>query len=83
MELLMYHNDFHTIKNLASDRSKALPLNWTQQRISSKHNEPLVNMSAEYEGQDPLVLAKQAERDLNSQGAKHGYSHDLSGMQDK
>ncbi|KAK4694705.1 hypothetical protein P7C71_g2922, partial [Lecanoromycetidae sp. Uapishka_2] len=31
-------------------------------------------MSAEYEGQDPLVLAQQAERDLNSHQAKHGVS---------
>ena len=27
-------------------------------------------MSAEYKGQDPLDIAKQAERDLNSQAAK-------------
>lgn len=27
-------------------------------------------MSAEYQGQDPLEIAKQAERDLNSQAAK-------------
>ncbi|MCJ1273882.1 hypothetical protein MMC21_001675 [Puttea exsequens] len=31
-------------------------------------------MSKEYEGQDPMVLAKQAENDLNSHQAKHGYS---------
>lgn len=29
-------------------------------------------MSAEYEGQDPLELAKQAERDLNSSAMKQG-----------
>ena len=29
-------------------------------------------MSKEYEGQDPLVLAQQAERDLNSYQAKQG-----------
>lgn len=29
-------------------------------------------MSKEYEGQDPLDIAKQAERDLNSLGAKTG-----------
>lgn len=37
-------------------------------------------MSKDYEGQDPLVLAQQAERDLNSHGAKHGYSTGESGM---
>ncbi|KAL9131367.1 MAG: hypothetical protein Q9217_000694 [Psora testacea] len=31
-------------------------------------------MSKDYEGQDPLVLAQQAERDLNSHQAKHGIS---------
>ena len=35
-------------------------------------------MSKEYEGQDPLVLAQQAERDLNSQGAKRGFTSDES-----
>ncbi|KAL8700235.1 MAG: hypothetical protein Q9224_001059 [Gallowayella concinna] len=29
-------------------------------------------MSNPYEGQDPLVIAQQAERDLNSHDAKHG-----------
>ena len=29
-------------------------------------------MSAEYEGQDPLEIAKQAERDLNSDAMKQG-----------
>jgi len=29
-------------------------------------------MSAEYKGQDPLDIAKQAERDLNSDSAKFG-----------
>ena len=37
-------------------------------------------MSKDYEGQDPLVLAQQAERDLNSHGAKHGWSTGESGM---
>jgi len=37
-------------------------------------------MSAEYEGQDPLVLAQRAERDLNSHGAKHGNSTADSSM---
>ena len=36
-------------------------------------------MSKEYEGQDPMVLAKQAENDLNSHQAKHGYSSGESG----
>lgn len=36
-------------------------------------------MSKEYEGQDPLVLAQQAERDLNSHQAKHGISTADSG----
>ena len=31
-------------------------------------------MSKEYEGQDPMALARQAERDLNSHEAKHGSS---------
>ncbi|MCJ1236776.1 hypothetical protein MMC14_004758 [Varicellaria rhodocarpa] len=35
-------------------------------------------MSAEYEGQDPLVIAHQAEKDLNSHQAKHGVSHSSS-----
>ncbi|CAI6342387.1 unnamed protein product [Periconia digitata] len=30
-------------------------------------------MSAEYKNQDPLDIAKQAERDLNSQAAKQGH----------
>lgn len=36
-------------------------------------------MSAEYKDQDPIVLAQQAERDLNSHAAKQGLSSDLSG----
>ncbi|KAL9119633.1 MAG: hypothetical protein Q9187_003812 [Circinaria calcarea] len=35
-------------------------------------------MSAEYDGQDPLALAEQAERDLNSHTAKHGHGGSLS-----
>ena len=31
-------------------------------------------MSKEYEGQDPMAIARQAERDLNSHQAKHGVS---------
>lgn len=31
-------------------------------------------MSAEFKGQDPIKLAQQAERDLNSNGAKTGSS---------
>ena len=31
-------------------------------------------MSKDYEGQDPIAIAKQAERDLNSHQAKHGIS---------
>lgn len=30
-------------------------------------------MSAEYKDQDPLAIAKEAERDLNSQSAKRGH----------
>ena len=37
-------------------------------------------MSKDYEGQDPLAIAQQAERDLNSHGAKHGWSSGESGM---
>jgi hypothetical protein len=33
-------------------------------------------MSSAYEGQDPIAIAKQAEADLNSQGAKHGHRVD-------
>jgi len=36
-------------------------------------------MSQEYEGQDPLAIAQQAERDLNSHSAKHGLSSAESG----
>ena len=36
-------------------------------------------MSEEYKGQDLLVLAQQAERDLNSHQAKHGVSTGESG----
>lgn len=46
------------------------------------HIRPLrnVTMSAEYEGKDPLALAQQAERDLNSHQAKAGgYSKSSSG----
>ncbi|KAK5999624.1 hypothetical protein QM012_005281 [Aureobasidium pullulans] len=35
-------------------------------------------MSSEYQGQDPLKLAQQAERDLNSHTAKHGHNADIS-----
>lgn len=35
-------------------------------------------MSAEYEGQDPLAIAQQAERDLNSDQAKNGDRADTS-----
>ncbi|MCJ1471481.1 hypothetical protein MMC13_000120 [Lambiella insularis] len=35
-------------------------------------------MSAEYAGQDPLEIAKQAERDLNSHEAKHGHGASAS-----
>lgn len=31
-------------------------------------------MSKEYEGQDPLAIAQQAERDLNSNAMKQGTS---------
>ena len=37
-------------------------------------------MTNSYEGQDPLVIAQQAERDLNSHGAKHGNNNSLSGL---
>ena len=36
-------------------------------------------MSAEYEGQDPLKLAQQAEQDLNSGPAKTGASTESQG----
>ncbi len=36
-------------------------------------------MSKEYEGQDPLAIAQQAERDLNSHAAKHGLSSGETG----
>ena len=43
------------------------------QELSQQVNTCLVaEMSAEYEGKDPLELAKQAERDLNSHEAKTG-----------
>ncbi|KEQ86053.1 hypothetical protein M438DRAFT_270235 [Aureobasidium pullulans EXF-150] len=35
-------------------------------------------MSAEYQNQDPIKLATQAEQDLNSHTAKHGHNADLS-----
>lgn len=40
-----------------------------------------INMSAEYKGQDPLEIAKQAERDLNSHEAKQGHSTDRTTVQ--
>ncbi|KAK5687289.1 hypothetical protein LTS10_001427 [Elasticomyces elasticus] len=36
-------------------------------------------MSAEYEGQDPIAIAQQAERDLNSNAAKTGASTETQG----
>ena len=36
-------------------------------------------MSQNFEGQDPLAIAQQAERDLGSHGAKSGYSTGESG----
>ena len=47
---------------------------------------PVTVMSAEYEGQDPLEIAKQAERDLNSSAMKQGdgrnqrYDNSTSGI---
>ncbi|KAL8740586.1 MAG: hypothetical protein Q9190_006733 [Brigantiaea leucoxantha] len=38
-------------------------------------------MSNIYEGQDPLAIAQQAERDLNSNAAKKGASGSLSGVE--
>ncbi|KAL8808827.1 MAG: hypothetical protein Q9223_003670 [Gallowayella weberi] len=35
-------------------------------------------MSNPYEGKDPLVIAQQAERDLNSHDAKHGNTSSIS-----
>jgi len=35
-------------------------------------------MSQEYAGQDPIKIAQQAERDLNSHTAKHGQNADIS-----
>jgi hypothetical protein len=35
-------------------------------------------MSQGYEGQDPLTIAQQAERDLHSYAAKHGHDADVS-----
>ena len=35
-------------------------------------------MSKEYEGQDPIAIAQQAERDLNSSDAKQGHSNERS-----
>lgn len=40
-------------------------------------------MSAEYNNQDPLKLAQQAERDLNSYGAKQGQATSDSGKSPK
>ena len=37
-------------------------------------------MSKEYEGQDPLDIAAQAEKDLNSNSAKQGANASDSGM---
>jgi hypothetical protein len=37
-------------------------------------------MSAEYEGQDPLKIAQQAERELNSESAKQGASTESTGV---
>lgn len=37
-------------------------------------------MSQEYAGQDPIKLAQQAERDLNSDSAKQGKTGSDSGM---
>lgn len=34
-------------------------------------------MSKEYEGQDPLAIAQQAERDLNSNAMKQGEGRNL------
>ena len=33
-------------------------------------------MSKEYEGQDPMAIAQQAERDLNSNAAKTGHGNE-------
>ncbi|KAI4736996.1 hypothetical protein E4T50_12513 [Aureobasidium sp. EXF-12298] len=38
-------------------------------------------MSAEYQNQDPLKLAQQAERDLNSHAAKQGQSNSDSALE--
>ena len=43
----------------------------TTTKVSQKIS---LTMSKEYEGQDPMAIARQAERDLNSHQAKHGVS---------
>jgi len=40
-------------------------------------------MSKEYEGQDPIAIAQQAERDLNSQSAKGGHGLENSSRNTK
>jgi hypothetical protein len=41
---------------------------------NNNHPTTSIRMSAAYEGQDPIAIAKQAERDLNSQGAKQSHT---------
>lgn len=65
-----------TMKNLES----AVQLNNCIECLSRTILFHLTDTSKNYEGQDPLVLTRQAERDLNSHGAKHGLSSADSDM---
>lgn len=75
------NTSFFLLLNIQSDIHLQPPTTFTtnQQNTKQPFTQPPITsiiMSSAYEGQDPIAIAKQAEADLNSQGAKHGHRVD-------
>jgi hypothetical protein len=64
-------SSFFLSSHTTLDTQQLLRLPTNHKRLSSLPNKTQIHitMAAEYQGQDPMVIAKQAERDLNSQKA--------------
>ena len=57
----------------SSNTTSTLSVPYCRTNLKTKNSfKAFVIMSKEYEGQDPLAIAQQAERDLNSNAAKTG-----------
>lgn len=74
LDLTISHHTTHHLLIFLSNKLQA-----TNYSFFSITTNTSVNMSAEYQGQDPLKLAQQAEQDLNSHAAKHGGAASDSG----